>query len=285
MGKKKQKGGGDFWGEVAAEATPAAAPVSDEPQIRETGPRSRRGLLGLLEPILRYVAEQHRIARGGGTVAFSRVRDEVEHLLKELERAAAGDRGLNAQYKEIQLPLLWYVDYWFGTSHSFPQVRNEWNNDRLSARDEQNLIGDEAFFDWLGRLMQEENSPGTNELLAFYYVALGLGFRGKYRETGMSPEQVRKDSETINDLMLKMYPRVKDYVDAAPASEITPEHRIDKTDFVRPVREKPMAIFLAILTFFALMAMGYFYLYGDRKVTLEQMIKDVGSSISSRGNP
>ena len=285
MRKKKQKGGEDFWGAAAAETPAAAAPVPDEPPTPEIRPRSRRGLLGLVEPILRYVAEQHRIVRGGGTVAFSRVRDEVGHLFKDLEREAAEDRGLNAQFKEIQLPLLWYVDYWFGTSHSFPQVRNEWNNDRLSARDEQNLIGDEAFFDWLRRLLQEEESPGTNELLAFYYVSLGLGFRGKYRETGMAPEQVRRDSEAINDLMLKMYPRVKEYVDAAPASEITPEHRIDKTDFIRPVREKPMAIFLAILTFFALMPMGYFYLYGDRKATLEQMIKDVGSSISSRRNP
>jgi hypothetical protein len=274
-------GGGDFWGGSSSPPpgrpeSPSARPPSDDPH---GAPGRRLSLLEAVEPIFLFICEQHRIAREGRPLSFEAVRSGTVRLIESVESRSNRDPILQQQFDRIRDPLLWYIDYWFGSSGEFPSLRDPWNQKRLGEYpeddDEGSLSGDEAFYDKLEETMKTDaQDESANERLAFYYIAMGLGFTGVYFKA--IPEHHQK----LRDYMTRLYPRVRRYIDANPSSKVTPEayNFTDKRDFVAPARDRPLILLAAVLCLLITIFVGYIYLYGRQKLGLESAVQEIQQS-------
>ena len=273
-------GGGDdgFWGASPPPSnTPPPAQQTARPQAESGGPPGKKiTLLEAIEPIFLFICQQHRIAKEGRALSFDAVRNHTNHLIAALEDRARRDPLLQQQYEKIRDPLLWYVDYWFGSSGEFATLRDPWNANRLGEYpdddDDGSLAGDEAFYDRLEvALKADSQDEAANERLAFYYTALGIGFTGLYFKA--IPEHHQK----LRDYMGRLYPRVRKFIDANPSSKVTPEayNFTDKRDFVAPARDRPLILLAALLCLLMTIFTGYFYLYGIQKNGLQSAVKDI----------
>ena len=266
-------GGNDFWGESASmpDTPPSAAPAAA--YLPAAPPAVARPLLEHLQPMFLYVCEQHRLAKDGAdtATAYQTVKQTVLEKIAAVDQAAKSDPVLRQHLDKLREPIFWYLDCTFGSPDNAFPFRQKWNDQRLADYGEDgNLSGDDAFFDELNKEL--ENDPrdeSSNERLAFYYTALGLGFTGRYFKR--NPDH-RKE---LKSYMQRLYPRVGKYVDTDASGKITPEsYRFtDKRDFVAPSRERPMIFFAAFLLLFGSLLFGYIYWYMEKTAPLREAIE------------
>lgn len=272
----------EFWGggNGSAPAQPATQASSPTPQPKPRPTDAPTNLPALLEPIFLFVCRLHRVEQGcPRSLTYSQVRSETKDLIKECKDLIRQNPSLQQQFEKVEEPLLWLLDYWFGSSEEFSSIREEWNRNRMGElpdnEEEGNLAGDEVFIYRLDKTLEEPITDElANERLAFYYIALGLGF------TGIFFKNIPEHHQELRSRMEKMYPRVRKYVDASLASRITPEcyNNIDKRDFIAPARDRPIILLASFLCLLGTLFVGYFYLYGQRKSDLEKMIKTVNDT-------
>jgi type VI protein secretion system component VasF len=188
-------------------------------QIREDGSMN---LLELCEPLFQYVCRLNRAGRKGGHFEYSVVRAEIKALFEDLETRSRTDFLLKQKYEKDRLPLLFFADSMIAES-KLP-FAGKWGRNRL-AYDENELAGDEKFFNELDATMLD-NAEDVSERLAVFYVCLGLGFTGFYHG---QPEYLRKK-------MLELAPRVRHYMELDPLARICPENyqNVDARDLSQP---------------------------------------------------
>jgi type VI protein secretion system component VasF len=161
------------------------------------------------DPLFQTICRYNRIARkgSGATQDYAQVRAEIEEMFEVLARTARGDIALGAQYRQVELPLIFFVDAMM--SESALPFAQKWSNNRIAyTRNE--LSGDEKFFQLLDETLQEKGKEGTDERLAIFYICIGLGFTG-----GNPPEFLRKKMDELAQ-------RVRAYVDIDESAFITP---------------------------------------------------------------
>jgi type VI protein secretion system component VasF len=264
-------GGDEFWGESApgesfgesarAEVMAAAPPAAKKPLIEH------------LEPLFLYVCQQHRIVResAGAGVSIDEIRNEVVKRIDAIRDAARFDPILKQHFEKLQEPIYWYVDSTFGSPDNKFPFRQKWNDKRLGDYGKDgNLSGDDAFFDELETELKENASDETsNERLTFYYLAIGLGFTGRFFKK--TPEH----RTALKEFMERIYPRVIRYLDTDSSGRITPEsYRFtDKRDFIAPSRDKPMVFFSAFLLLLATLLIGYIHWYNEAKVPIQRAVE------------
>lgn len=267
-------GGDDFWGSSSEMSdTPPIASVKSAQYLPTAPPTAKRPLLEHLEPMFLYVCEQHRLAKEGGktTTSFETVKQTVLGKLATVDQAAKHDPVLRQHMDKLKEPIFWYLDGTFGSPDNAFPFRQKWNDQRLADYGEDgNLSGDDAFFDELGKEL--ENNPddeSSNERLAFYYTAMGLGFTGRFFKRS---QEHRKE---LKSFMQRLYPRISKYLDADASGKITPEsYRFtDKRDFVTPSRDKPMIFFAAFLLLMGSLIFGYIYWYTEKTTPLREGIE------------
>jgi len=167
-------------------------------------------LLEIYEDLFQYICRLNRIAKTQTQPDYARVRAEVKDLLEQAVRSSSGDPRLLNQVKRLELPMIFFVDFQVRTSRL--KFAAQWAENSL-AKDRNELAGDERFFvDFLEKDL-EDTSDEAVERLAVYYVCLGLGFSGMYVA---HPEKLRQYVERI-------FPRIKQWVDADPKTRISPE--------------------------------------------------------------
>ena len=179
-------------------------------------------LLEVCEPIFQYICRLNRAGRKGASFDFAAVRSEILALFEEAKSRASSDFKLAAQYKELELQLVFFVDAMIYES-KLPWAR-KWSNDRLAfKRDE--LAGDEKFFDLLDATLKDQ-SDEASERLAIYFTCIGLGFTGFYFS---QPEYLR---QKMQDISL----RIRGYVESNSQARICPEayDHTDARDLIEP---------------------------------------------------
>ncbi len=160
------------------------------------------------DPLFQLICRFNRIIRKGSghTLDYTQVRTEIEEMFDVLGRTAQGDLSLGAQYRQVELPLLIFVDSMLANSAvGFAQ---KWGNNRLAYL-RKGCSDEEKFFNLLDETLQEKKE-GTDERLAIFYICIGLGFTG-----GNPPEFLRKKMEELAQ-------RVRAYVDIDESAFITP---------------------------------------------------------------
>lgn len=256
-------GGDEFWGDSTS-GEGSSEPTKAE-SMAVAPPVLKKPLVEHLEPLFLYVCQQHRIVRehGGAGLSFEDVRSTVANLIDAIKDSAKYDPIIRQHLEKLRDPICWYVDSTFGSPDNGFPFRQKWNDKRLGDYGEDgNLSGDDAFFDELERDLKESPVDEiVNERLIFYYLAIGLGFTGRYFKK--SPEH----RVALKELMDRIYPRVTRYLDTDSSGRITPEsYRFtDKRDFVAPSRDNPMIFFTAFLLLLATLLIGYIHWYNEAK--------------------
>src|SRR5215469_11736722 len=183
-------------------------------------------LLELYEGLFQYICRLNRAAKGQTHPDYSRVRSEIKSLFEDINRSSATDPALSGQAKQLQEPMIFFVDNMIATSRlNFAQ---QWSNNRLAA-ERNELAGDERFFvDFLEKDLVN-TSPEAAERLAVYYACMGLGFTGMYQG---QPDQIRRYMDQI-------FPRILQWMDSEK-SKITEQAYLctDTRELTEPPNDK-----------------------------------------------
>jgi type VI protein secretion system component VasF len=170
-------------------------------------------LLELCEPVFKKVCLLNRLGRKGGSFSTSsdheKLRLEIKELFAEIGKRASAYSGLAAQWQNVELPLIFFVDSMIvecGIS-----VSAAWNENRL-AYERKELAGDEKFFDLLDETLSD-SSKEASERLQIFYTCLGLGFTGWYAG----------QNEYLRGKMLDISQRIQDSMDTNANARICPE--------------------------------------------------------------
>jgi len=274
--------GQDNWGKPGVEI---ADPVDELDLARVRQAAEELQLVRAIEPFFLYVCEQRRIARTGKDRGFATVRNEVEMMIRSLQGDADRLPVLRSQVDAIAPGMIFFLDFCFADPTSPAAFREEWNRARLAADPsiiserhlrmlrEENLSGDDAFFDLVDEELDERpDDRAANERLVFYYIAIGLGFLGFFRKGNEAHH------DTLRSYMNRIYPRIKDWVDPRPDDRLTPGAYdfTNKEDFVTPRRDRPLILVAAFILLAMTLMVGYGVLFEMNADPLKRLLQNVG---------
>lgn len=139
-------------------------------------------VLELVNPILLKVCNYYTFRKYGYEVKYENVVEEIHSLFSDIKRKTQENELLNNEYKKIEKPLVFFVDYILKESDfSFSQ------DYQIMARLYNELSGDDKFFDLLEQALKDPNCD--DQIIEVYYLMLGLGFDGAYKR---DPKEVIK---------------------------------------------------------------------------------------------
>jgi len=194
-------------------------------------------LLDLYEPLFQYVCILNRMARKGSPegIDYGEIRSTVLRLLATIKQQGQTDQLLSLQVKKLDMPITFFIDSIIAESGL--QCADEWHKNRL-AFEQNELAGDEKFFDLLDETLNDTSREATERLVIFF-VCIGLGFTGWYAG---QPEYLRRKMETIAK-------RISGTVELHAAARICPEayQHLDTRNLIEPPSSKIIAIALAFL--------------------------------------
>jgi type VI secretion system protein ImpK len=165
--------------------------------------------------------------------------------------------------KKLEMPTIFFVDSMIAESRL--SCAAQWHQDRLAYKQNE-LAGDEKFFDFLDETLND-SSPEATERLVIYYVCLGLGFTGWY---ATQPEYLRKKMETIAR-------RISGAMEPDPAARICPEayQYLDTRNLIEKPTIKIGAIALIFLALCLVVLAVNFYLFKVGSVGLAQSLHEI----------
>lgn len=225
------------------------------------------------DPLFQLVCRYNRIARkgSGATQEYEKVRAEIEEMFEVLARTARGDIALGAQYRQVELPLIFFVDAMI--SESTLPFAQKWSNNRLAyARNE--LSGDEKFFTLLDETLQEKKE-GTDERLAIFYICIGLGFTG-----GNPPDFLRKKMDELAQ-------RVRAYVDIDESAFITPAtyQHTNITNLPMPMAASLVPLLIVLTGLLVVVMAVNIYTFYSASAELNEALKTITSHDPAAAKP
>lgn len=222
-------------------------------------------LLELCEPTFLFVCKVNRIYRSGGKLDVAKVNAEIADLRGEIQSVLIQeDSILNQQFESIELAYIYFID-----SMLVASGMTEWNNERIAVNEFNRRAGDNEFFDLLYD-SEAEVGEDADSKLAFYYCCIGLGFTGMYED----------DSKHLHEIMQRLEPRVRIFMDRDVISRITPEaysHNLEMNVAPETGPRYLGLLFLAIGAVFAIM-FSIFYLYIDAFSSLSKVLTKITTS-------
>lgn len=177
----------------------------------------------LVEPLFQYLCRLNRAGRMGAITDYEATRRDLDELFEQMRKQSLQDPVLQQQYREMELPLFFFVD--FMIAYSDLPFASQWRKDenRL-AYSVGERGGDQKFLD----LVDAALSPGSTaspEQLAIYYTCLGLGFSG----------QPPLSATELQQKMLQLSSRLRGVVDSDLQNRLVPEsYYSDTTPYNRP---------------------------------------------------
>jgi len=218
-------------------------------------------LLELCEPLFQYMARLNRLARMNRSVEMSQVRSDVKRLFAEMRAGASGIEGSIRQYEDVELPLLFFVD--FMVKESNLSFSAEWAE---LGREKNELAGDEKFFDILDETLTDP-SDEASQRLAVYYTCLGLGFTGIYAG----------QQDSIRRFMTQIASRISDIMDPDETSPVCPEayENIDSRDFVEPAGAKLVGIGITLIGLLVVWCIACLVLFDDASKDVDKAINAI----------
>lgn len=162
-----------------------------EPRAKEKDRLTGTTLVDLCEPVFVYLCQLNRAARGGAMLEMAQVRQEIDDILQEVRSRANSDGSLAALYDDMELVMIFFIDYLLSASDSPFSFKEDWNDNRI-AYERSQQTGDKKFFEELDRALADKGDRSTQKI-AVFYTCLGLGMAGKYQ--GQPDYLKRKSSE------------------------------------------------------------------------------------------
>lgn len=221
-------------------------------------------LFDLYEPLFQDICILNRIARKGSNEAIelATLRPEIIALLEGINKRAQAEPLLALQAGKLETSITFFVDSIIAESNL--RCAGQWHKERL-AYAQNELAGDEKFFDLLDETLNDP-SPEATERLVIFYVCLGLGFTGWYAN---QPEYLRRKMETIaKRIGVEGLERV---------AHICPEayKYVDSRNLIEPASSKIGAIALAFLALTLVALAVNFYLFRVGLVGLTESLEEI----------
>jgi len=222
-------------------------------------------LLDLYEPLFQHICVLNRIARKGGSEAIDHdsLRATIVGLFDSIRQQARTEPLIELQANKLELPLTFFVDSILAESNL--QCAAQWHKNRL-AYAQNELAGDEKFFDFLDETLNDPSKEATARLVV-YYVCIGLGFTGWYAG---QPEYLRRKMETIAK-------RISGTVDFESAGRICPEayQYLDTRNLIEPPSSIIGAIAIAFLALTLIAIAVNLYLFRAGSLGLMESLKEI----------
>lgn len=221
-------------------------------------------LLEVCEPIFQYVCRLKRSAGKGCTMPIETLRSGITRVFEEVGASAAKEPGLTDLYEKVRLPLIFFVDFMIRESNL--AFRSGWVP---LAGDENELAGDEKFFDLLDAELLDQ-SQGATERLTVYYSCLGLGFSGFYLG----------QPEAIEDLMARIAGRISGMMDPDERPRLCPQayEHTNTEDHTEPPSTKLMGIGIALIGLIVVWFISYVLLFGVARKNVQSMVDAITSA-------
>ena len=128
----------------------------------------------LCNPVFQCLCNYWQLSRvAGGAADREKFSRDITGLIEEARKKASRDPLLEREFAWMEKPLVFFIDY-IVKEGRFPYSA-EW---RELARNYNELSGDEKFFDILNETLEK---PDCGNSFALFYIMLGLGFDGAYR--------------------------------------------------------------------------------------------------------
>ena len=130
-------------------------------------------ILEIVSPVLYRICDYYIYEQNGYELRYEEFSSEMNRLLSEARQRAEKRESLNAEFRKIEFPLIFFIDYTvkesgFAFSRDYVPMAHSYNE----------LSGDDKFFDLLDRALSVEKDP---RIITLYYIMLGLGFDGAYK--------------------------------------------------------------------------------------------------------
>lgn len=214
-------------------------------------------LVEICDPLFQYVCRLNRSARRGVSLELNTVRSEIIGLFDEMRRTA-GANGLEDQYEQVRLPLMYFVDYMI--KESTLDFARHW--DEL-AHAEDKFAGDEDFFDLLDETLADQSQHAADRLEVFY-TCIGLGMVGFY--VGQ-PEFLRKK-------MMEISSRLRGRIDADETARICPDayDHVNTANLVPNTGRSLMGIVVALIVLVIVLIAGNVVLYQQSSKDLRRAL-------------
>ncbi|MDR2483773.1 MAG: DotU family type IV/VI secretion system protein [Treponema sp.] len=135
----------------------------------------------ICNPVLICICNYWQLAAAHVQIDQENFKKRLESLLQEAKEKAGKNPSLAQEYRWIELPLIFFIDY-IVKEGRFP-FKHEW---REFARNYKELSGDEKFFNLLDETLKYSEVIGA---VTLFYVMLGLGFDGIHRSDHEYVEQ------------------------------------------------------------------------------------------------
>ena len=219
-------------------------------------------LLELCEPTFLYICKVNRIYRNGGKLDLQKVQTDIADLRGEIQsKLIQEDSILNQQFESIELAYIYFID-----SMLVAAGLTEWNDNRIAVTEFNRRAGDNEFFDLLYDTEAEVGDDADGKL-AFYYSCIGLGFTGMYED----------DPKHLHEIMQRLEPRVRVFMDRDVISRITPEAYSHNLEMNVSPETAPRYLGLLFLSVGAILAIiiSIFYLYFDAFSSLSKVLKKI----------
>lgn len=206
-----------------------------------------------------------RIARKTGSekIEFNALTETIRSLLESINKNAQANPLLALQAKKLETPITFFVDSMIAESRL--ACAPQWHQNRLAYKQNE-LAGDEKFFDFLDETLNDP-SPEATERLVIYYVCVGLGFTGWY---ATQPEYLRKKMETIAR-------RIAGATEPDPAARICPEayQYLDTRNLIeKPTIKIGAIVLLFLVVCFVVLAVN-FYLFKTGSVGFAESLHEI----------
>jgi type VI protein secretion system component VasF len=205
-------------------------------------------LLEICEPLFQYTCRLKRSARAGNAPDAQRIRGEVLGLLSEMQsQAAAADPETQAAWKQIELPLIFFVD--FMVKEADPKLARTWKD---IAHDRNEMAGEDKFFELLEQTLQDSSGAATQQL-AVYYTAIGLGFTGIYLD----------QPEYLHRLMDQCGARLRGQMDANYVGPLIRDNElhVDESNLIEPPAKSLIGWAIALVGLILVLLVSNAYLY------------------------
>ena len=142
-----------------------------------------------VEVILYLVAFQRR-AEDGEDISYDDTRAEVLKLLSELDQRSHGEPGLWEHWTRARVPLVYLIDEVMILNANWAH-RQQWADEcmEVALLGHPEALGGEKFYEGsedaikeleTSERMDRQDKGSQAEITAVYYVALQIGFKGKY---------------------------------------------------------------------------------------------------------
>ncbi len=224
-------------------------------------------LIEVCEPVFVYVCALMRAGARGANPRPEAIRSEVKGVFARMHSDAVSDAELEMQYEQVELPLLFFVDFMILES-SFEFAKG-WEP---LAYERNELAGDQKFFDMLEEALGDV-SDEADERLTVFHTCMGLGFTGMH-EPG---------SDYLIRVKRRVYARVRKAAGVKSAERICPEayEHVDTSNFIQQTGRKLGAMALALICLIGvLLAVNFFlfrYTSQSMGVVLDEIVQKSGS--------